>query len=166
MLLSIAPTGVAAAEIVLRHGEESGGHYERSGIGLRLGPLWSTDWGGWSAQLRPELELSHFRYTGPAPGPDGLTQGGAIAHFRAVRRGSNGLRPYAEAGLGLSLFDNDTLGEKEFSTHFQFSQHLGLGVMFAEGGFAGYQYSHYSNGDIDLPNSGIDLHQLVVGVGF
>jgi opacity protein-like surface antigen len=167
MLLAAAPTGAAGAEIILRHGEGGGGHYERSGIGLRLGPLWSTEWGGWSAQLRPELELSHFRYTGPAPAaPDGLTQGGAIAHFRAVRRGSDRLRPYAEAGLGLSLFSNDRLGEKAFSTHFQFSQHLGLGVRFAKSGFAGYQYSHYSNGDIDLPNSGIDLHQLVVGVDF
>jgi hypothetical protein len=142
-LLAASPAWAADMEIALRYGE-SDGDYERSGIGLRLAPLWSADWGGWKAELRPEFELSRFRYTGPGPAPDSLEQGGAIAHLRA-HRGADRLRPYAEAGVGLSLFSNDTLGSKVFSTHFQFSQHLGLGVEFAESGFAGYQYSHYSN---------------------
>ena len=162
VLLAAAPA--AAWDLVLRHGE-SDRYYERSGIGLRLAPFWSADWRGWTARARPELELSHFRYTGPRDAPDSLVQGGAIAHLRA-HRGSERLRPYAEAGLGISLFSNDVLGNKEFSTHFQFSQHLGLGVEFGDRGFAGWQYSHYSNADIDLPNSGIDLHQLVVGMRF
>lgn len=150
--------------LVLRYGE-SDSDYERIGLGLRLAPVWSADWGAWKAQLRPELELSHFRYTGPAAGPDSLEQGGAIAHFR-VRRGTGGVRPYAEAGLGVSLFSNDALGEKQFSTHFQFSEHVGLGVEFSERWFAGWQYSHYSNADIDKPNDGIDLNHLVVGMYF
>lgn len=164
MLLAGLPARAADTELLLRYGG-SDSDYERMGIGLRLGPLWSADWGGWKAELRPELELSQFRYTGPLPAPDSLEQGGAIAHFRASR-GAGRLRPYAEAGLGISLFSNDTLGNKRFSTHFQFSQHLGLGLRFAESGFAGYQYSHYSNAKIDEPNDGIDLHQIVVGVGF
>lgn len=163
-LLAASPAWAADMEILLRYGE-SDSDYERSGIGLRLAPLWSSDWRGWKAQLRPELELSHFSYSGPAPAPDNLQQGGAIAHLRASR-GTGRLRPYAEAGLGISLFSNDKLGNKEFSTHFQFSQHLGLGAMFAERWFAGYQYSHYSNADMNEPNDGLDLHQLAVGVSF
>jgi hypothetical protein len=161
--LLAAPACGADMEIALRYGES--GDYERSGVSLRLAPLWSADWGGWKAALRPEFELSHFRYDGPASGPDSLEQGGVIAHFRASH-GTGALRPYAEAGLGFSLLSNDTLGSKAFSTHYQFSEHLGLGVGLAENWFAGYQYSHYSNAGIEEPNDGIDMHQLVVGAHF
>lgn len=163
-LLAALPAGAADREALLRYGR-SDSDYERVGVGLRLAPVWSADWGSWKARLRPEFELSHFRYDGPPPLPDSLQQGGVVAHLR-VERGTEGWRPYGEAGLGVSLFSNDRLGTKTFSTHFQFSQHLGLGVEFAGKGFAGYQYSHYSNADIDKPNDGIDLHQAVIGVRF
>lgn len=164
VLLAALPAGAADREALLRYGR-SDSDYERVGIGLRLGPVWSADWGRWNAQLRPEFELSHFRYSGPPPLPDSLEQGGVIAHLR-VQRGTEGWRPYGEAGFGLSVFSNDQLGTKTFSTHFQFSQHLGLGIDFDGRGFAGYQYSHYSNAEIEKPNDGIDLHQAVVGMHF
>ena len=163
-LLAVAPARAESPEIVLRYGEADS-HYERSGIGLRFGPLWSADWGNWKATLRPELELSHFRYTGSAAGPDSLDQGGGIGLFR-IQYGEGRFRPYGEAGLGVALFSRDKLGTKQFSTHFQFSEHLGLGLLFAERWFAGWQYSHFSNGDIDKPNDGIDMHQVVVGAHF
>lgn len=163
-LLATLPAGAADREVFLRYGR-SDSDYERAGIGLRLAPVWAADWGKWKAQLRPEFELSYFGYSGPPPLPDSVQQGGVIAHLR-VERGTEGWRPYGEAGLGLCLFSNDQLGTKTFSTHFQFSQHLGVGVAFAGKGFAGYQYSHYSNADIDKPNDGIDLHQAVIGVRF
>jgi lipid A 3-O-deacylase len=144
---------------------EADSDYERAGLGLRFGPVWSADWGNWKASLRPELELSHFRYTGAGPGPDSLNQVGGIGRLH-LHYGEARLRPYAEAGLGVSLFSRDTLGGKDFSTRFQFSQHLGLGVELAKWGFAGLQYSHYSNADIEKPNDGIDLHQVVVGAYF
>ena len=163
-LLAAAPARAAGPEIVLRYGEADS-HYERSGIGLRFGPWWSADWGNWEATLRPELELSHFRYTGSAAGPDSLNEGGGIGLLR-IQYGKDRFRPYAEAGLGVALFSRDKLGSKEFSTQFQFSEHLGLGVAFAERGFAGWQYSHYSNADIEKPNDGLDLHQFVIGAHF
>lgn len=144
---------------------EAGGDYERAGLGLRFGPMWSGDWGNWKVSLRPELELSHFRYTGASPGPDSLNQVGGIGRLH-LHYGEGRLRPYAEAGLGVSLFSRDTLGGKDFGSRFQFSQHLGLGVEFAKRGFAGLQYSHYSNADIEKPNDGLDLHQIVVGAYF
>ena len=160
-------TASAAAEgpeIALLVGE-GGGDYERVGLSLRFGPLWSADWGNWKASLRPELELSHFRYTGPADGPDNLNQGGAIGRLH-LHYGNGRWRPFTEAGLGVSLFNRDRLGNKDFGSRFQFSQHLGLGVEFAKRGFAGLQYSHYSNADIEKPNDGIDLHQIVLGAHF
>jgi len=151
-------------EIILRHGE-SGKHYERSGVGFRFSPIWSDDWGSWKATLRPELELSQMHYSGGKGGPSDLTQGGAIAVFR-VHYGNAAIRPYFEAGLGAGLFSQSKLGDKEFSTHFQFSEHLGAGLEFAKRWYAGYQFSHYSNADIELPNNGIDLHQIMVGLRF
>lgn len=164
LLLSGAPSQAAEREVFLRYGG-SGGDYERIGLGLRLAPVWSADWRGWTARLRPEFELSRLRYRGGAAAPDRLDQGGIIGHLR-FQRGTRDWRPYGEAALGLSLFSNDRLGKKEFSTHFQFSQHLGLGIERTGKGFAGYQYSHYSNADIDLPNDGVDLHQVVIGIHF
>ncbi|NMG66865.1 hypothetical protein GPA19_18150 [Azoarcus indigens] len=165
--LAVAPLAHAeddGPEIILRYGE-SGQHYERSGIGFRFSPVWSDDWGNWKATLRPELELSQMHYSGSKNGPNDLTQGGAIAVFR-VHYGSAAIRPYFEAGLGAGLFSQSKLGAKEFSTHFQFSEHLGAGLEFAKRWYAGYQFSHYSNADIELPNDGIDLHQIMVGLRF
>ena len=139
--------------------------YERAGLSLRFGPMWSADWGNWKASLRPELELSHFRYTGAGPGPDSLNQVGGIGRLH-LHYGEGRLRPYAEAGLGVSLFSRDTLGGKDFGSRFQFSQHLAVGAELAKRGYAGLQYSHYSNADIEKPNHGIDLHQVVVGAYF
>ena len=160
-------TASAAAEgpeIALLVGE-AGDDYERAGLSLRLGPMWSADWGNWKASLRPELELSHLRYTGAGSGPDSLNQGGAIGRLH-LHYGNGRWRPYAEAGLGVSLFNRDRLGGKDFGSRFQFSQHLAVGVEFAKWGFAGLQYSHYSNADIEKPNDGVDLHQIVLGAHF
>ena len=40
---------------------------------------------------------------------------------------------------------------------------LAVGVELTKRGYAGRQYSHYSNADIEKPNDGIDLLQLVIG---
>lgn len=169
LLASGVPLPASAAEaegpeIALLVGE-GGSDYERLGLSLRFGPLWSTDWGNWNASLRPELELSHFRHTGPADGPDSLNQGGAIGRFH-LHYGNGRWRPFAEAGLGVSLFNRERLGSKDFGSRFQFSQHLAVGVELSKRGYAGLQYSHYSNADIEKPNDGMDLHQIVIGAHF
>lgn len=169
LALAVTPLATASAtaegpEIALLVGE-AGRDYERAGLSLRFGPMWSTDWGNWKASLRPELEVSHFRFTGAGPGPGSLNQFGGIGRLH-LHYGEGRLRPYAEVGLGVSLFSRDTLGDKDFSTRFQFSEHLAMGVEFARRGFASLQYSHYSNADIKKPNDGIDLHQIVIGAHF
>lgn len=158
--------GPALAEdmaVSLRYGELD--NYERIGADLRFKPLWSADWGNWRATLHPTIEIGHFRYEGHGSGPGSLDQGGAVGTFRAVY-GSGSVRPYAEAGLGVAYFSRTKLGGKDFSSHLQFSEHLGLGVELPYGLSAGWQFSHYSNADIKLPNDGIDLHQIVIGARF
>jgi hypothetical protein len=68
---------------------EGGSDYERVGLSLRFGPLWSADWANWKASLRPELELSRFRYTGPADGPDSLERGVEPTHLGMTGTGKS-----------------------------------------------------------------------------
>lgn len=164
LLLASAQAWGQEKEILLRYGQ-AGGKYEGAGVALHLDSLWSRDLGNWKMNLMPELELTHFRYTGSQPGPDSLNEGGVKGMVR-ISRGGGSVKPYAEVGLGASLFSRDRLATKDFSTHFQFSEHVGLGAEFGNGWFAGWRYSHYSNAGIKQPNDGIDLHQLVIGVSF
>lgn len=165
-LLSATAAAEDSLELVARYGQD-GGKIDGSGIALRLAPRWSTDWGDWKIKLRPEMELTHFHFTGPssAPGPTSLNEGAVTAHLR-LERGDGRFGPYAEAGFGLAALSHDSLGGKEFSTYLQFTERVGLGVKFPQGWFVGWQYAHYSNASIKVPNDGIDLHQIVIGVSF
>jgi len=156
-----APAQAGEWEVALRHGQH-GGDYEATALDLRLGPWWTSDWGHWDLSVRPAFEVSHFRQTHFSPGPDALNLFGASGVFRIQRR-EGFLQPYAEAGLGAAWLSRESLGPRQLSTHFQFSERLGLGLAFGGNWFAGWQYTHYSNGGIKEPNNGVDVHQLVIG---
>jgi lipid A 3-O-deacylase len=96
-----------------------------------------------------------------APGwTDHLTEISFTPTFRLQGNGLQG--PYVEAGIGLHLLSETQLGNKRYSTAFQFGEHLGFGWRFgARGAFdLGYRYQHVSNADIKTPNSGADFHQI------
>lgn len=161
----LAAANVSAQEraVTLHYGEQD--NYSRTGMSVRLSDVWRSDYGRWRAAIHPEFELSRFRYDGGGVGASSLDQAGAAAIARfAVSRGA--LRPYVEAGLGGALFSRSSLGSKGFGTRFQFGEHLGAGIEFAGGWSAGWRYSHYSNADMERPNDGLDLHQLLIGARF
>lgn len=162
-LLAAGSLHAEGYEAQLRYGE-AGSDYKGAGIALRLPSWWSANPGGWKATLSPALEVTQFRYDGPQ-GDQRLNEGGALGFFR-IERASGGLRPYAEAGIGLAAFSRKDLGNKNFSTHFQFTEQLNLGLRFAERWSAAVGYSHYSNADIKTPNDGIDMYQAVLGIAF
>lgn len=167
-LLALAlPAASAHADgygLALRHGE-AGVNYRGDGIALHLPPWWTGSKDNWTATLRPQIEYSQFRYDGGRAGPRHVDEAGAVGLFR-LERSSGAIRPYAEAGIGLTAFSRSTLGSKDLSTHFQFTEQVGLGVRFAEHWFAGWRYSHYSNADIRQPNDGIDMQQIEIGIRF
>ena len=81
---------------------------------------------------------------------------------------SNGVRPYAEAGIGPQLLSNTRLGFQSYSTALQFGSLLGVGLGFGSNGQyeIAYRFQHISNADIKKPNDGMNLHLLRVGYAF
>jgi len=68
-----------------------------------------------------------------------------------------GRSPYIEAGLGAHvLSDLDVGGGTDFSTHFQFGDHVGAGVRFGNYEL-GLRFQHLSNGGLRNPNPGINF---------
>lgn len=166
VVLLLAPLAGRAEGMALglRYGED-GSDYNGSGISLRFHPWWWKEYGNWSASLSPAVEFTRFRYRGDGIGARSLSEIGGIGMFRFSRQ-AGWFRPYAEAGLGMSLFSRQDLGEKVFSTAFQFSEHLGLGLGVGEHWALGYRFSHYSNADIQTPNKGLDVQQVMLSFSF
>lgn len=69
---------------------------------------------------------------------------------------------YVEAGVGAHLLSQTSLGNKRYSTQFQFGSHVGVGYRFgARHAFdLSYSYQHLSNADIKKPNDGADFYEI------
>lgn len=79
-----------------------------------------------------------------------------------------GLRPFMEAGIGFHYLTEKDISLKDFSTHFQFGDHISVGVEFGRklDYRINYQFQHLSNGGIESPNPGINFHLLSFGARF
>jgi len=66
------------------------------------------------------------------------------------------IKPYVEAGIGVSLFKHTFIDNRNISSHFLFEDRIGAGVRVKNFDFS-FRYMHYSNAGIVKPNSGIDI---------
>lgn len=73
--------------------------------------------------------------------------------------------PYLETGIGLAFMDSTQVENREKSTHFQFTDSIGLGFT-SKSYKIGYRFTHISNLDIENPNPSIDLHQILISYKF
>ena len=108
-----------------------------------------------------DLGLGYWTRDDVQPGQnDEIAEIGLTPVFRLQQNDLKG--PYAELGIGFHLLSRTSLGDKRFSTMFQFGDHLGVGYRFgAKGAFdISYRYQHLSNADIKRPNNGIDFNQI------
>ncbi|NTV12233.1 MAG: acyloxyacyl hydrolase [Zoogloea sp.] len=139
--------------------------YGVAGIGMNW-PVAVVDRDGWHATGEVELQLGQIRATGGIDDGDRMGQAGAFINLRAAQ-GNAALRPYFEVGAGGNLFSQVHLGGKQFSSAFQFGEHLGIGMISPDQHWlAGVRYAHYSNANIQRPNDGLDLYQVLVGFTF
>ena len=130
---------------------------------------WSQRWfqgSEWHVGGYWDLGLGYWKHGGLPDQPGNITELGLIPVFRLQRNGLRG--PYAEAAIGFHLLSRTSIGDKRFSTMFQFGDHVGLGYRFGVKGAweVGYRFQHLSNADIKKPNDGIDFHQLRVQYHF
>lgn len=124
---------------------------------------WSRRWlqgSDWHVGGYWDLGLAHWHRGVPAGQNGDITEIGMTPVFRLQRNGLSG--PYLEAGIGFHLLSKSRLGDRRFSTLFQFGDHFGLGYRFGARNALdlGYRYQHLSNTGIKKPNDGIEFHQI------
>ena len=89
--------------------------------------------------------------------------------FRLQQKNLSGFAPYVEGGIGIHLLsDTHITADREFSTAFQFGDHLGAGLRFGDKHQIdlGYRFQHLSNASIKDPNPGINFSQIRLGYHF
>ncbi len=157
LLCGIAPSGAAdGITVVAGEGRNSdmlriGAQWQWSqrwfqGEGVHLGGFWDLGVAQWRREEAGQR--------------DSLNEIGLTPVFRLQANDLSGA--YIQGGIGLHLLSGTRLGNKRYSTAFQFGEHLGFGYRFGVRGALdiGYSYQHISNADIKTPNSGADFHQL------
>jgi lipid A 3-O-deacylase len=75
--------------------------------------------------------------------------------FRVERYGRQRV-PYIEAAIGFHILSRHISRERQFSTNFQFGDHIGAGIRSGKYDF-GLRAQHISNGGIRHPNPGINF---------
>ena len=164
--------GLAAAESAMAQDGASG-----SSVFLQAGTVGSTravtagvtsDWGvGWA--LGPgrlggywEASIAQWSYKASGGGDAQLTQLGLKPAFR-YRFADGGSPWFVEAGVGLTMTNRRYVTDrKQFSTRFNFGDHLALGRNFGDAGRheIALRVEHFSNGGYREPNPGENFLEL------
>ena len=101
--------------------------------GSRRWLSWDLSFGGWTGGHGPVYDLG----------------------FTPVAR--LGRSPYLEAGVGAHVLSDLDVGTgRDLSTHFQFGDHVGVGLRFGNYDL-GVRLQHLSNGGLRNPNPGINF---------
>ena len=155
-----------------------GGVFVQGGIGqdatrtVTGGVIWPWSWrhefGEGEVTGLTEVFLSHWS-TRAEPGRRSFTQVGAVVPLLRYRFNQSQSPWFLEAGIGFAVMDPVYRTEhKQFSTHFNFVDVLGVGRSFGERQRQelGLRLTHLSNGGIKRPNPGENLLQLRYAVMF
>ena len=141
-------------------------HTSMTAVGVRS-PVTHTFWDG-RVSLRWDLYLSEWRTAAAPGGRQHFTQAGLVPMFRY--RFDRGASPwFVEGGVGLSYLSASYSNRvKEFSTQWNFSDHLGVGRNFGidRQHELGLYVKHVSNAGIKSPNPGETFVQLRYGYNF
>jgi lipid A 3-O-deacylase len=125
---------------------------------------WQKQWfrgSDWHVGGYWDLGVGQWHHGSVAAGQnEDITEIGLTPVFRLQQNDKRGL--YGEAGIGFHLLSRTSIGDKRFSTAFQFGDHIGVGYRFgAKGAYdVSYRFQHLSNGGIKQPNNGINFSQI------
>jgi lipid A 3-O-deacylase len=74
--------------------------------------------------------------------------------------GNGTVKPFIEAGIGVSVFSSTRVGEQNLGSAFNFEDRIGAGVKIGDTQRVGIRAMHYSNAGIKQPNDGIESYAL------
>lgn len=119
--------------------------------GTHIGGYWDLNVGHWRGDQHQDI----------AGRKQNITTIGITPVFRFQKDNLQGL--YGEIGIGANLlsgyYDNN---RRQLGTRFQFSDHLGVGYVFANKLDVSFRFQHFSNGSIKQPNDGVNFSILRV----
>ncbi|MBI3145455.1 MAG: acyloxyacyl hydrolase [Pseudogulbenkiania sp.] len=136
-------------------GSEDANAYYRLGVQQDFTQSW---WSSPSGRLTGywDAGLTHWE----ADGGGSNTQSLSVSPVLVYEFSGNGIRPYLEAGIGLAVFRNNAVDERQLGSEWQFEERLGAGFRFGVGHALGLRAMHYSNAGLKKPNGGIDAYSL------
>jgi hypothetical protein len=140
--------GTETARVGLQWKWERRWFAERSWV---LGGYWDLQLGRWAGPLRPGRRHQSVWDLGITP------------VFRLERGTRTRVWPFFEAAIGFHLLSEVRINaERNFSTSFQFGDHIAAGVRFGDQNRyeMALRLQHLSNGGIASPNPGINFLQL------
>ena len=149
--LSIALPAHAVDGMSLEAGNGNGVDVWRVGAQWNWQKKWFTG-GAWHVGGYWDLQLGQWR------GASHVTDIGLTPTFRLEQ--SSGYGPYLEGAIGFHYLSGKNItAAKQFSTNFQFGDHVGAGVRFGDKGRydLGLRLQHTSNGGIKHPNPGVNF---------
>lgn len=68
---------------------------------------------------------------------------------------------YVETSVGIALFSTTELNDRRFGSNFQFTDSIAFGGYLDQWDWS-FQFQHYSNNSISLPNNGINFYTFNV----
>lgn len=109
-----------------------------------------------------QVSLGYWRADDDDTGNRDLVDLAVLPTLRFYPGGRDSPGFFAEAGIGAHLLSSTQLGDRRFSTAFQFGDVVGIGWRFGEAGRyeVGLRYQHVSNASIKRPNPGFDFVEL------
>ena len=162
--LALAWTVASASSHAIDGVSVEGGNGDGADMG-RIGAQWNwkSKWfqgPNWHLGGYWDLSLGYWHRDARAGLNEDITEIGLTPVFRWQRNDLKG--PYVEAAIGFHVLSKTSIGDKRFSTMFQFGDHLGAGYRFgAKGEYdLSYRLQHLSNGSIKKPNNGITFNQI------
>jgi opacity protein-like surface antigen len=163
-LAALLASGPAAAidsmSIELGHGEDV--DMGRVGIQWDWDKKWFAD-SAWHLTGYWDLQVGYWNGDkGRNSLNDEIWDLGFTPVFRLEPSNPGSVAPYVEAGIGAHLLSETKINDKQFSTAFQFGDHIGAGLRFGDRHAyeLGYRFQHLSNASIKRPNDGINFHQV------
>lgn len=126
-------------------------------------PLWQGE--RWQLKLRHEVSLAGW----DVPKAKDLVELGYSPFLRLHRALAGGGSVFVEGSIGVHLLSHTRVArEREFSTAFQFSDALGVGIQWGQNARStlGARVQHLSNLSIKRPNDGMDFVLLYYAHAF